>query len=653
MGIPLFWTEPRVNNFRAVLLCFLFFSPLLMWGQRDLLNETISLQVQQQRLDETLSRIAEAGHFHFSYNANLIPGDSLVSLKVKDQTVRSTLNELLGERFTYKVVGEHLILKRKKEEDGFGKVEVQLSGYLVNSRSGDKVPYASIYESNRKTSAYSNREGYYQIRVKGPAILNISKTGFQDTVLVLRPRTDQKLTVGLMPDPTRIEPVSYQSVGGMMAPKPMEELPMVRFWVPEKQRELARNFPIPLEKIPVQFSLIPSISTNGLIGSAITHNFSLNVLAGYTNGVKGVEIGGLFNLNRGEVVGVQIAGLGNLNGGRNRGLQIGGLFNHNRASVGGMQLGGLANVARDSMNGFQMAGLSNVQFGVMRGMQFAGFNNVTLENVDGLQLAGFSNFAQKDVTGSQIAGGINYGREIGGAQVGGIANIASGSVNGAQVAGIGNYSDKVNASQVAGIANISRDSVKGAQVATIFNYGQIVSGAQVGLFNYADSVGGAAVGFFSYARKGYHRVEIGSREYLPVTLAYKSGGTHKFYNIIALGRNFGPGWGHWGVGYGAGTAFPGKGRVGGNVDWLTWQVNEGEAWTPAVNLVSSLSPGVNVRIHPRLELFAGPSLNLHISTLKDEAGQYASDLAFWEVHRWEGPQVLSRLGVGYQAGIRF
>src|SRR5690606_16906369 len=66
-----------------------------------------------------------------------------------------------------------------------------------------------------------------------------------------------------------------------------------------------------------QISLVPSVSigSNLSTNALINNHFSLNVLAGYSKGVRGVEIGSIANFVKEDVVGAQIGGVVNLNGG--------------------------------------------------------------------------------------------------------------------------------------------------------------------------------------------------------------------------------------------------------------------------------------------------------------------------------------------------
>ena len=159
-----------------------------------------------------------------------------------------------------------------------------------------------------------------------------------------------------MPIPGWDQPVASRPVS--LVGDSDDEIPLLDFLVPEEQLSLASNVKSVLMHFPIQISLVPAIGTNRLLSGAMENHFSLNVLGGYANGVRGAEIGGLFNIDRENVIGFQAAGLTNLIGANVKGLQAGGLFNHVGGSVAGFQIGGFFNKAR-RVDGVQI-GLVNM-----------------------------------------------------------------------------------------------------------------------------------------------------------------------------------------------------------------------------------------------------------------------------------------------------
>jgi hypothetical protein len=143
--------------------------------------------------------------------------------------------------------------------------------------------------------------------------------------------------------------------------------------------------------VPVRFGIFPGLSTQGAADVRTTSNFSLNLWGGRTGSVDGIELGSLFNIDKGNVQFVQAAGLFNSVGGNTQGVQAAGIFN----MVGG--------------NG--------------SGVQTSGIHNHTSKNFSGIQAAGISNFAGKMVKGVQVAGIVNYAKHVKGLQIG-LINIA-------------------------------------------------------------------------------------------------------------------------------------------------------------------------------------------------------------------------------------
>jgi hypothetical protein len=137
--------------------------------------------------------------------------------------------------------------------------------------------------------------------------------------------------------------------------------------------------------VPFRFGIFPGLSTQGKADAYTTSNFSLNLWGGYTGSVDGIELGSLFNMNRGDVQFVQAAGLFNTVGGNVRGVQAAGIFNMARKNVSAVQSAGIYNHAGKNFSGLQAAGIANFTGGVMRGVQSAGIVNYA-KHVKGIQI---------------------------------------------------------------------------------------------------------------------------------------------------------------------------------------------------------------------------------------------------------------------------
>jgi hypothetical protein len=155
------------------------------------------------------------------------------------------------------------------------------------------------------------------------------------------------------------------------------------------------------EHQPFQFTFLPPLSTNGWQNSRTVNNVSVNLLAGYSAGVDGIELGSLVNVVRDSVHGFQAAGLVNATGGNVNGIQMAGLINAVAGSATGWQAAGLINAVMKPSTLTQSAGLLNIAPTEIHGVQMAGLLNVG-GKVYGVQLAGLINIADS-VDGISLA----------------------------------------------------------------------------------------------------------------------------------------------------------------------------------------------------------------------------------------------------------
>ena len=536
-----------------------------------------------------------------------------------------------------------------------------LRGTVTNARTGQPLANASVFAVNKKYATLTSGQGAYELELKADQKyfgVSVRMHNYLDTVVVIRPG-DQTLNVRLMPIPEDIErmPTREAELAVVEHPRDVEELGVVKLMVPERQRLLNINFDSFFTDIPAQISLLPSIGTNRLVSGSVENNLSINILAGYSYAVKGLEVGGLVNITRTNMRGLQAAGLGNVVGGNVRGVQAAGFFNNCRGSLTGLQAAGFYNVVLDTIRGVQAAGFSNVCHGYMEGGQVSGFYNLSTNNLDGAQIAGFINVARGDVNVGQAAGFINLGENIGGAQVAGFINVAKGDVDGAQAAGYINIANNVNAAQVSGFANMASGEVKGVQISGFLNIGKKIGGGQIGLFNFADTVAGLSFGLFSFVKKGYHEVELSANELMSFNAAFKTGTRH-LYNNFTFGVNDFDSNTLGMIGYGFGTEFWMKRwikseRFRGNIDLTAHQVQRNFRSTPRLDLVNRLTIAGGIHLGKALAITAGPVFSLHVSQHTDsETGEFVTLVPYKPLFEDLDGETYVGAWIGWRVAIR-
>lgn len=485
----------------CIITLFLLFSTA---QAQSLLNKSLSLEVSRQRIDNVLEIISNKGNFYFSYNSSIIRRDSLVSLSMVNKPVRQILDQLFPDSFDFIESGNYIILKRKPltvtlitSQDATEDKLYTITGKVLDEVTGAQISNASVYEKRRLVSALTNENGYFKLKLKSKystANLTVSKAFYKDTTVTVRPKFNQNLTITIVPIENEatiitVAPEDFNLPDTILfevrkpsgtelylykrsETKNVEKKGMGKLLVSAKQKMQGLNLGNFFTTRPYQLSLTPGLSTHGKLNSQVVSNISFNLLGGYSGGVNGAELGGVFNLDKKDVQYVQVAGVFNLVGGR----------------VRGVQLAGVSNTVLDSVRGVQAAGVANTASGKLNGAQLSGVYNHVLDSMEGVQASGVANFANKNVSGAQIAG----------------------------------------------VLNVSRRTVAGAQVAGVFNYAKKLKGVQVGLINVVDSSEGISIGLINIVLNGYHKLAAGTNEVLNLTLAMKTG-SHKFYSMLLGG----------------------------------------------------------------------------------------------------------------------
>ena len=363
-----------------------------------------------------------------------------------------------------------------------------------------------------------------------------------------------------------------------------------------------------LQTRPFQMTFVTPLGTNGLDAWNITNNVSINIYAGYNGGLDGVELSGFGSMLRYDMIGTQISGFGNIVLGSGNGIQLAGFFNYTQETFKGVQLAGFSNVALDSLNGFQLSG----------------FFNVSVDHIEKMQVSGFVNYSKGNDAG----------------QITGFSNVNKGNLHGIQLAGF---------------SNVNTESVKGAQIAGFLNYTKTLKGVQIAPFNYVDSLeNGIPIGVFSIVKNGYRAFEISANETLFGVVSFKTG-VKQFYNIISVGSSIKNNNIYWGWGYGIGTMMPVKEDWNIAIELLSYQINEDEWFTEALNLHNKFQITASKKVSENIEVFGGASWNVNVSELEDYDGNaFKSTITPYDTfNKTYNNETNVKMYPGFTAGIRF
>ncbi len=368
------------------LTIFIFSTSIfLSFSQSNLLEKRISISAKNQKLETVLQLISQKTNFQLSYNSDIIPYDSLITISYQNKSAAKILNQLLGKKYYFVTSGKHLIILRietpkkesKKQDISFEKTieKIQINGCISDYRSKKAVENVSIVNLFSRNSTLSDSSGNYtmEIDVQNEFIgLSFSKENYIDTVILFKPDTSKIFDIQLLSKPEMIQKLPLKEIN-LFPQNNIEEYKLVKTIVRNDMISHSMNVKI-FERSIGQFSFLPNFGTNRKLNGAYINHFSVNFFAGYSNGVEGMELGGVLNITKTKVSGFQACIGGNINGGAMRGVQLSGIINHNFASSKGFQATFGSNFCLDSVSGVQISGLFNVVKKEFKGFQFSGVN---------------------------------------------------------------------------------------------------------------------------------------------------------------------------------------------------------------------------------------------------------------------------------------
>jgi len=530
---------------------------------RSNLAKRVTLDLKGRKISYVLQKIGDAGGFYFTYNGALLGQDSVVNLSVRNEPVREVLEQLFDGKVAYKENAEYIILRYAVNRFAIEAESIitaenlyAITGRVVDIETGKNVKNASVYEKRLLQSTLTDDNGFFSLRFRSAQdaiVLTASKETYRDTSMVFLSSIEIKPQAYNDPDKEK----------GTFVSNMLDNLGIGRWLTTSKQRIQNINVPDFLTNMPVQASLVPGLSSHGNMSGSVVNRLSLNLIGGYTAGVDGAEMAGVFNLNKADVKYVQLAGVLNLVGGHTEGVQVAGVFNMVGQSANGIQVAGVYNYVKGKANGIQVSAANYTQ-GSMEGMQISALANVTIENLRGIQLTGLLNAAVKDTKGFQISG----------------------------------------------IANTTLGSMRGIQLSGILNYTKNNKGFQLGLINVAETSSGVSLGLINLVRYGYHKISFSTNDLINANVAYK-GGNASLYTIFLLGKNFVPNQNIETFGFGLGHDFFSTKRVSVSTELISQQLYLGR-WDYA-NILNKFQFNLQLRLFNDLSIYGGPTLNYYVT----------------------------------------
>ena len=657
---------------KTIFIILFFAVKLSAQNAVPVLEQSVSLNFEVVPVEIVLNSISQQTGAVFSFNSKQVDTKRLVSVHVSNVTIREALFNIFENSASIKEKGKYIILtKQKPEKEKNGKEKIVVEGYITNPGTDKKLEDVTIYDKGLMVSTVTDKYGYFKLElspVKPITQLRVCKAGYTDTVISPVQIKSGFVNIKL---PAKLENEFPE------LPDSLETI-IPQWLLSQKIKINTLNISDSILK-SFQISFLPFIGTNQLLGGNAVDDISINILGGYVKEVRKLEVGGIFNIDRGNVRECQVAGITNIVGGNADGVQVAGIFNIVKKFRGiqtagifnvvdgtceSCQLGGIFNISKQ-VKGIQAAGIFNISDGVYKSYQFAGIRNSSFGNVQGIQTGGIFSIS-KDLKGAQVNGILSAGKNVDGCQVSGIHSIAdsvkggqvSGIISiasdiiGTQVSGITNVTRKIKGAQIAGIINVA-DNADGTQIAGIINIADTMKGFQLSYINISDTCSGIPIGYISYSKKGYHNFELSFDELKFLNLSFRTG-VPLLYNIFSSGMQVqGSNNKYYNLKYGIGSLLSLNDHLAGNIELSVITLVYKKMFSDYSNLYN-VYLGINRKFYKHLSLNCGLTYNAllldkispnNYNNYKNIAPYYISTSALSnriEIKSWVGARVAIR-----------
>ena len=161
-----------------------FFSIALIFCFKGLfaqhvMDKPISIEIMGQSIDEALLAISEKADVNIFFSPKVFEKPKKVNFNSENQSLKFVLKKCLeGTRVGFKLSDGSIILFRKALPI------YNLSGYLSDAQTGERLIGANIIDLNNLSGGASNAFGFYSLNFKeGPVQLQVSYLGYQSKLV--------------------------------------------------------------------------------------------------------------------------------------------------------------------------------------------------------------------------------------------------------------------------------------------------------------------------------------------------------------------------------------------------------------------------------------------------------------------------------------
>ena len=187
---------------------------------QELMNRTVTLKVDNERLRVVLTQIEKQTAARFVYSSKTIGADRPVTITTTDKQLNEVLKELLKPlKLTYRIVGGQIILETDSEAHTLVNPNAEAAEHVVAGTVTDEknaaLPGVSVVVKGSNRGSTTDAKGQFQLTIPdGDAvILTFSFVGYQSQDIAVGSKTT--LNVSMTPDVSSLDEVVVIGYGAV------------------------------------------------------------------------------------------------------------------------------------------------------------------------------------------------------------------------------------------------------------------------------------------------------------------------------------------------------------------------------------------------------------------------------------------------------
>lgn len=180
-------------------LLFIFFCCSNLPAQEA--DRTISLSINNQRLDSLIIRLGRLSGYEFAYEPSSISADSLISISYDSIPLKEVLDGLRDFGISHSIMGQHIILRPIDKATDYRpakKTRYTISGYIRDKETGEALVGATISDRQSGKGAMTNGYGFFSLTMpEGEYELKASFLGYKPSYTELILSEDKQVEIKL------------------------------------------------------------------------------------------------------------------------------------------------------------------------------------------------------------------------------------------------------------------------------------------------------------------------------------------------------------------------------------------------------------------------------------------------------------------------